>query len=173
MKKRNIIAYIFSGLPGVGKSSLAQMLSNHTRATYIRIDTIEYFLKKSFSDNITTQGYDMSYLIAKDNLRLCNNVIIDCCNPISESRDIWGGLSSIDGVQVINIEIICSNRSNHKQQVDRRYQSNRDKYPSWQDVTAREYYIWDKDSGVIKIDNSDVCLDESFSNLLHRLKISS
>ncbi len=130
MKKYNITAYIFSGLPGVGKTSLAQMLCNHTRATYIRIDTIEYFFKKNLSDKIIKQGYEMSYLLARDNLSIENSVVIDCCNPAHESREMLNGLSSIDGAQVINIEIICSNRSHHKQQVDLRYQSNKDKYPS-------------------------------------------
>jgi predicted kinase len=32
---------VFSGLPGVGKTTIAQALARELRATYVRIDTIE------------------------------------------------------------------------------------------------------------------------------------
>lgn len=32
---------VFGGLPGVGKSSIAQLLLTHCNAMYLRIDTIE------------------------------------------------------------------------------------------------------------------------------------
>ena len=62
------------------------MLSKHTKTTYIRIDTFEHFLKKEFSVEIIKQGYELSYKLACDNLRIGNSVIIDCCNPVHESR---------------------------------------------------------------------------------------
>lgn len=41
-------AYIFSGLPGVGKTTLAKQLAKAIPNTaYFRIDTIEYYLKKN------------------------------------------------------------------------------------------------------------------------------
>ena len=33
--------YIFSGLPGCGKSTVAKMLSEKLKAVYLRVDTIE------------------------------------------------------------------------------------------------------------------------------------
>lgn len=37
--------YIFSGLPGTGKSTLAQYLAKTLGAVYLRIDTIEQAMK--------------------------------------------------------------------------------------------------------------------------------
>lgn len=43
-------AYIFSGLPGVGKTTLAKQLAQAMPNTaYFRIDTVEYYLKKDIS----------------------------------------------------------------------------------------------------------------------------
>ena len=36
--------YIFGGLPGTGKTTLARYLAHHQRAVYLRIDTIEQAL---------------------------------------------------------------------------------------------------------------------------------
>jgi predicted kinase len=40
--------YIFSGLPGSGKSSLAKLLACERHAVYLRIDTIEQGLREPF-----------------------------------------------------------------------------------------------------------------------------
>jgi len=41
MKNSKSILYIFSGLPGTGKSTLAKIIARKLNAVYIRIDTIE------------------------------------------------------------------------------------------------------------------------------------
>jgi len=65
-------AYIFSGLSGVGKTTLAKLLTKTTQNTiYYRIDTIEYYLKKEYlSIELTKQGYELAYFQAKENLEL-------------------------------------------------------------------------------------------------------
>ncbi|WP_419831505.1 AAA family ATPase [Endozoicomonas atrinae] len=50
--------YIFSGLPASGKSTLAQLLSKHLTAMYIRIDTIEQGLRDLCSLKVEGESYD-------------------------------------------------------------------------------------------------------------------
>lgn len=146
-------AYIFSGLPGVGKTTLAKQLAQVIPDTvYFRIDTIEYYLKKEYSQELTKQGYEIAYNQAKENLELGKNIIIDCCNPVIESRELWSKLSNIGSTEVINIEVVCKKKQIHQNRVETRYNINENKYPSWQDVLDREYQAWNQ--SIITIDTS-------------------
>ena len=111
-------AYIFSGLPGVGKTTLAKQLSQAMPDTiYYRIDTIEYYLKKV-------------YYQAKENIEFGKNIIIDCCNSILEFRKLWNLLSQIKNTKGISIEVICSDKQIHQNKIETGHKSNPNKYPT-------------------------------------------
>ncbi|AEE26252.1 AAA family ATPase [Francisella hispaniensis] len=162
-------AYIFSGLPGVGKTTLAKQLAQAMPDTiYFRIDTVEYYLKKAYPQEPTKQGYEIAFYQAKENLELGKNVIIDCCNPILESRDLWNSLSQINDTKIINIEVTCSDKQIHQNRVETRYKSDPDKYPTWQNVLNRDYEPW-KDE-IIRVDTAKTDTIESFNILINHLE---
>lgn len=150
-------AYIFSGLPGVGKTTLAKQLAKAIPNTvYYRIDTLEYYLKKAYSQELIKQGYELVYYQAKENLELRKNVIIDCCNLVKESRELWNKLSQVDSTKIINIEVICSDRQKHQRRVEKRHNNNPNKYPSWQDVLSRDYDPWNTEYIVVDTYSYDI-----------------
>lgn len=162
-------AYIFSGLPGVGKTTLAKALAQTiSNIVYFRIDTIEYYLKKEYSQELTKQGYEIAYYQAKENLKLGKSVIIDCCNPVFESRELWNKLSQVSSTKVINIEVICSDKQTHQNRVETRYKSDPNKYPTWQNVLDRDYQPWNQD--IIKINTADFNIEHSLKTLIDQLK---
>ncbi|KEI35716.1 AAA family ATPase [Allofrancisella frigidaquae] len=163
-------AYIFSGLPGVGKTTLAKNIAKYINAVYYRIDTIEHYLKKEYSDNLTKQGYELAFFLAKENLELGNNVVIDCCNPVNESRKLWNKLSELNFTEIVNIEVLCSDKRIHRNRVELRFEENKNKYPSWQDVLDREYQDW-SDKKVITVDTANMKIDDSLEQLIKLLKI--
>lgn len=57
---------IFSGLPGSGKSTIAQALAKQLNALYLRIDTIEQAIRKADEDNyeMGPAGYFVAYSLA-------------------------------------------------------------------------------------------------------------
>ena len=165
-----LYAYIFSGLPGVGKTTLAKLLTKSIKNTaYYRIDSIEYFLKKEYYNELTKQDYELTYYLAKENLELSNNIIIDCCNPINESRELLNKLSEISLIKVVNIEIICTNQQAHKKRIEARFKMNKDKYPSWQSVVDKDYQAWDQE--VITIDTANKNEEDSLKQLMSMLNI--
>jgi DNA polymerase III delta prime subunit len=56
--------YIFSGLPGTGKSTLAQRLAGKLRCAYLRIDTIEQTIRDLCSFDVQEEGYRLAYRVA-------------------------------------------------------------------------------------------------------------
>ncbi len=83
------ILYIFSGLPGSGKSTLSQMVAQQLRAVYLRIDTIEQGLRELCAIDAQSEGYRLAYRIASDNLRVGLSVVADSCNPVELTRREW------------------------------------------------------------------------------------
>ena len=135
--------FIFSGLPAVGKTSLARMLAADRRATHLRIDTIEQALRDLCDVNVEGEGYRLAYRIAADNLRLGLDVVADSCNPIGLTRREWEDVARTCGARFVNIEVICSDPRIHRQRVEQRT-SDIDGFtlPSWDDVQRRTYEPW-------------------------------
>lgn len=138
---------IFSGLPGVGKTSIARELARQLRAVHVRIDSIEDVLRRSMlpDEPMNESGYLVAYAIAEDNLRLGLTVIADSVNPIALTRDSWLKVARKGSAKAVEIEIICSDMSQHRNRVEtRRTDVEGVRLPSWDEVVAREYHAWDR-----------------------------
>lgn len=119
------ILFIFSGLPGVGKSSMAKKLAAHARACYLRIDTLEQALRDLCGIPVTDEGYQMAYALARENLMAGSSVVADSCNPILITRRAWMEVAQGVNARFRNIEIICSDPDEHR----RRAESTRNRPP--------------------------------------------
>lgn len=155
--------YIFSGLPGTGKSTLAQLLARQVSATYLRIDTIEQTLRELCSIDIQGEGYQLAYRIAADNLRLGVGVVADSCNQIELTRREWERVAQESGAPYVNIEVICSNLREHQQRVETRQSTIPGMpLPTWADVCQRTYDNWTVDRVLVETSgrSEQECLDE-------------
>ena len=158
-----VTLYIFSGLPGSGKSTLSQLLAVHVGAAYVRIDTIEQVLREVYSIDVKGEGYRLAYRVAADNLRLGVSVVADSCNPIELTRREWERVAEETGAQYVNIEIICSDLQEHRKRVETRLSTVPTLIlPTWRDVTEREYDNWTVDRLVVDTcgRSEHGCLDE-------------
>jgi predicted kinase len=137
------ILYIFSGLPGSGKSTLSQMLATRVGAAYVRIDTIEQALRELCTIDVHAEGYGMACRVAADNLRLGISVVADSCNPIEFTRREWERVASEAGAKYVNIEVICSDAAEHRRRVETRLSTVPGlTLPAWKEVTERRYEDW-------------------------------
>ena len=135
--------YIFAGLPGSGKSTIAQELAKVTKAVYLRIDTVEQGLRDLCGLNVGGEGYRLSYRIAADNLKLGSSVIADACNPVELTRTEWNAVAEHEGAGFVNIEVICSDKTEHRHRVETRKGTVAGlKLPTWEQVETREYHRW-------------------------------
>ena len=142
--------YIFSGLPGSGKSTLAQGLCSELNCAYLRIDTIEQAIRDLCDFKVEGEGYRLAYRVAADNLNQGISVVSDSCNPIELTRTEWQQVAIDTGSKFINIEVICSDKAEHKERIEQREPSIPGlKLPTWQQVEAREYHTWVSDRIVL------------------------
>ena len=135
--------YIFGGLPATGKTELSKFLASSMGAAYIRIDTIEHQLRNSGFNKLYDEGYKVAFALALDNLKNGLSVIADSTNPISESREAWISVADKASSPYIEIEIVCSNKAEHRERVEKRKTDIPNlSLPSCDSVISRNYQYW-------------------------------
>lgn len=157
------VLYIFAGLPGTGKSTLARELAHRADATYLRIDTIEQALRDLTGIEVEGEGYRLAYRVAADNLANSRSVVADSCNPIKLTRDEWEAVAHGSSATFVNIEVTCSDSAEHRRRVETRPSAVVGlKLPTWNEVKAREYHTWDRPRILIDtaVHNPQESLDE-------------
>lgn len=160
--------YLLAGLPGSGKSTLAQLLAQHIGAAYLRVDTIEQALRDVCALQVQGEGYRLAYRVAADNLRVGMSVVADSCNPIALTRREWERVAVDAGAPYVHIEVICSNKVEHRHRVETRRSTVAGlDLPTWQDVQNRTYHAWAVDR--IVIDTAEKTVDECMQELLKQL----
>ena len=143
---------VLSGLPGSGKTTIAKALVAKSAAFYVRIDEIEHALKQQRpGHDIGPEGYLVAYAIASSNLQLGKLVVIDCVNPVPESRNGWRRVAQgIAGTRLLEVEVICSDPAEHRRRVEERHADIPDfKLPDWNEVRSLEYVPWTEPKLVI------------------------
>lgn len=148
MKKSKLI--IISGLPGSGKSTVAESLAEKLAVPLFSVDPIESSLiksgmKRSFETGLA--AYVVAETLAGEQLKRGLSVIIDAVSSVQEARDMWHSLARKQNATLIIIECVLE-RELHKQRIEARIR-NMQGIPevTWEDVENRrkEYLLWEEE----------------------------
>ncbi|MCE9560298.1 MAG: ATP-binding protein [Armatimonadetes bacterium] len=136
---RRPVLVVMAGLPGVGKSSIARSLCQEFGAYHLRVDAIEDGMKAFgiLPEQIAGSGYVAMANLAHENLSLGFSSVVDCVNPIAETRRMFLEIGEAVPCEIITIEVVCSDIAVHRERVEARGPE-----PSWQEVLDREYEPW-------------------------------
>lgn len=137
---------VFGGLPGTGKTTLARLIAQRRRATYLRIDSIEHAIRASgmLAGEVGPSGYLVAYALAEANLALGQDVVADSVNPLAVTRDAWKRTAANASSPCMEIEVVCSDPVEHRRRVETREADIPGfRVPSWDDVQQRAYDPWD------------------------------
>ncbi|MEP6896354.1 MAG: AAA family ATPase [Chloroflexota bacterium] len=139
---------VVSGLPGAGKSTVAESVAGELRLPIFSVDPIEASIIKSGIQQSFETGlaaYLVAEALANEQLSLGLSVIIDAVNPVQAARDMWQNLSNKYNSKLIIIECVLD-YDLHKQRIESRIR-NLHGIPevTWVDVENRRnsYLAWE------------------------------
>jgi predicted kinase len=145
---------VVSGLPGVGKSTVADGLSEKLKLAVLSVDPIESGIlksgiKRSFKTGLA--AYLVAETLAAEQLRLGHSVIVDAVSPVKEARDMWRSLSKQYRAKLVIIECVLDSVL-HKKRIEVRVRKMRGiPEVTWEEVQdrRRQYLEWEEDRLVL------------------------
>jgi len=125
---------VVSGLPGAGKSAVAEHVARALGAALLTKDIFEAALWRSGITRESGAGwatYEQLGSVAESQLRLGMPVVIDSVAPNERIRSTWRDVASRTGARFLAIECVCSDESVHRARLDGRARG----IPGWPEVT--------------------------------------
>ena len=113
---------VLSGLPGSGKSTVAEGLSLALSLPVFSVDPIEAAMWRGGLAKAQTgiAAYDVAITLADEHLRLGHSVIVDAVNPVEAPRAAWRDLAAKYRADLKIIECICADETVHRQRIEAR-----------------------------------------------------
>lgn len=133
---------IFSGLPGTGKSSLAEAVARHLSAPVFAKDWLEaVMLRCQLQPNLENPawglgyaGYELLTALAERQLLLGQSVVLDSVAGFESIRQQWRDLAVRYNATWRVIECICSDETIHRQRLAVRQR----RIPGWHELEWSE-----------------------------------
>lgn len=155
---------VISGLPGVGKSSVAAAVASRDGAVHLSIDPVEESILACGLPSgwqVGVAGYEAVAAMAEQNLRLGRDVVVDAVNDSEEARQTWRRAASRANARLEFVHLTISDALEHEQRL-----SGRDRglahvgEPTWPDVQHRRagYAEWSDE--VAEFDTTGRTADE-------------
>jgi predicted kinase len=161
---------VLSGLPATGKSSVARELAKKMGAVWLRVDSAEQAIRESgvVPGEIDDAGYRVLHALAYDNLLVGRDVIGDSVNDWTLTRNAWRDVGVRAEAKVIEVEVVCSDREEHRRRVETRVSDVPGLLlPDWKAVMERDYHPWDRDHVIV--DTASRSVDDCVAQVLARV----
>ncbi len=112
-----------AGLPGAGKSTIAQVIGSRLGASVVSVDPLEAAILKAGIDSGQPTGlaaYLVAETIAESVLVSGHDVIVDAVNAVDPAREQWVDLAQRQGVKLKFIEVSCPDPEIHRERLANR-----------------------------------------------------
>lgn len=149
---------ILSGLPGSGKSTVAEGLAKKLALPVLSVDPIESsIIKSGFKRSFETglAAYLVAEALAAEHLKLGISAIVDAVNAEKEGRALWLNLSKRHKAKLIIIECVLD-KAIHRKRIESRVRGMRGiPEVTWLDVEKRrkKYLEWNRERLILDTAN--------------------
>ena len=146
---------VTAGLPGAGKSTIAEAVGNRIGAPVVSVDPIESAILSAGigADQPTgLAAYLVAETIAEAVLAGGGSVIVDAVNAVEPARDQWLKLAARQKVPIKFVEVICSDPELHRTRLaSRGRRLAHIAEPSWHAVeqSLDEWESWSGATGAV------------------------
>jgi predicted kinase len=164
------VLVVVGGLPATGKSTIAGALARQTSTPYLRVDRIEQAIVawSALSHPLGPVGYAVAHALAREQLELGLDLIVECVNPTALTRDAWLGTAEAAGAVLVEVEVICSNKDEHRRRAEARSSDVEGLVkPAWTAIVDREYESWLRKPLVL--DSSSISPDSAAQRIASRM----
>jgi predicted kinase len=144
-----------AGLPGTGKSTIAEVIGNRLGLPIVSVDPIEAAILAAGIDPDQPTGlaaYLVAETIAEAVLIGGAGVIVDAVNAVEPAREQWLRLGARQNVPVKFIEVVCSDEELHRSRLAGRERGLENfTEPSWHAVeqSMDEWESWSGSSAAV------------------------
>lgn len=165
------VLVVIGGLPATGKSTIAVAVARTTAIPYIRVDRIEQAIVawSPLSHPVGPVGYAVAHQLALEQLLLGLDVVVECVNPVALTRDAWASTATTGGAGLLEVEVSCSDRAEHRRRVESRA-SDVDGLvkPTWAEVVDRDYEPWSRTP--LRLDTATTSVDVAAEQVTSALR---
>jgi predicted kinase len=139
---------VMAGLPGAGKSTIAEVIGNRLGYALLSVDPIESAILSAGIDSDQPTGlaaYLVAEAIADAALANGQTIIVDAVNAVDPAREQWVNLAKKHGEQLRFIEVVCSDTELHRERLEARDRNlTHLPEPTWHAVeqSLEEYADW-------------------------------
>ncbi|MEM1076976.1 MAG: AAA family ATPase [Pseudomonadota bacterium] len=109
-----------SGVPGVGKSTIARAFAGETGALWLRVDHVEQAMRESHiqTDDLADGGYAALQAVAAAALEHGFDVLAHSLNPIQLTQVAWRAATAEKNGRHLDVELSFSDKAAHRQRVE-------------------------------------------------------
>lgn len=141
-----------AGLPGTGKSTIAEALAMRLGSPLVSVDPIESAILSAGIDSDQPTGlaaYLVAETIAESVLAGGKGIVVDAVNAVAAAREQWVKLAARRGVEIRFLEVTCSDPELHRARLEsRERQLAHLAEPSWHAV-EQSVDEWEEWSGLV------------------------
>ena len=145
-----------AGLPGAGKSTIAEVVGNRLGYAVLSVDPIESAILSAGIDSDQPTGlaaYLVAEAIADAALGNGQAIIVDAVNAVNPAREQWVALAKKHSDSLRFIEVVCSDVELHRSRIEARGRNLAHlEAPTWHAVeqSLDEYDEWSGPSAEVE-----------------------